>query len=93
MEFETDDERNTRNAARVGLFNQIQMILGGHAVEVAIPAICDVLAVAVTQATGADRHAAHKLLDGLMPDMKRSIDNNLDLVIEQQARGNVAGNA
>jgi hypothetical protein len=93
MEIETDDERMTRMEARTAIYNQVQMVLGGHALRPALEALCDCLAVAVVMATGSDRAKAHALLDALLVPMKMTADNNLDIVAEHARGAGATGSA
>ena len=83
MDFISDEERAAHSERRIMIYNQIQMVLGGQDPLAAIAALCDALAVTVVQVCGADRAASQNLFDRLAPDIKRSVDNNLDLVREQ----------
>ncbi len=92
MEFTSEAERQGHQAARVKIYNDLQMVLAGNPLLPALEAMCDCVAVSVVMAAGSDRAKAHELLDRLLPDMKMTADNNLDLVAEQISRaGNVAG--
>jgi hypothetical protein len=94
MKFEwTEEDRQANIAQRTEIYNDLQMVLAGHNALPALQAICDCLAVTVVMLTKSKRDDAHDLLDRLLPDLKRTADNNLDLVAEQMARSFPGGAA
>lgn len=86
MDFISEEERQAHSERRDKLYNALQKLIAGHDLPTAIEAACDNLAVMCVMLSGADRAAAHSILDRLMPGMKRHADNNLDRVAEQMAR-------
>jgi len=69
---------------REALNLDLQMLCGGHSVDVVLSALCDVIAGAIGFASKSPREA-EALVDAISPDIKASIRTNWEEISKTKA--------
>ena len=73
-----------KNGEREQLFEDIQMLCGGHSCEVALSAVIDTLSALIAFSAN-DRAHASELVRAFGPDVEKTISDNWDYVREIRA--------
>jgi hypothetical protein len=78
---------------RQAVYTDLQMVLAGHPLSVALGAVCDSVGTVIAFAAD-DREGAERLLDNLVVDIKKAMRTNWDYIRSVKASSNnTAGRA